>query len=167
MSGSAPAAGAISVRSGRPAELSSALSYQILKLRVDVFVVEQECAYAELDGRDLEPSARWLWVIGDETADEAGAVHRPVVATLRLLTDPDGRRRIGRVATAPAARSGGIASALMWAALAEAGPSSAITLDAQSQLAGWYARFGFAVSGPEFIEDGIAHLPMDRPRLTD
>jgi ElaA protein len=38
-----------------------------------------------------------------------------------------------------------------------------VRLDAQSPLADWYAGFGFAVSGPEFLEDGIGHLPMTRP----
>lgn len=141
------------LRSASPEELSTRLAYEILKLRVDVFVVEQNCAYAELDGRDLEPEARWLW------ATEGGLV----VATLRLLLDADGRRRIGRVATRAGSRSSGVASALMRAAIEEAGPTATVTLDAQSHLAGWYGRFGFAPSGPEFIEDGIAHLPMDRP----
>jgi ElaA protein len=35
-------------------------------------------------------------------------------------------------------------------------------LDAQSYLVGWYERFGFAVTGPEFLEDGIPHTPMRR-----
>ena len=38
-----------------------------------------------------------------------------------------------------------------------------LLLHAQSHLAGWYGRFGFAVSGPEFLEDDIPHLPMLRP----
>jgi len=37
-----------------------------------------------------------------------------------------------------------------------------VVLDAQAQLEGWYARFGFAASGPEFLEDGIPHVPMHR-----
>ncbi|NED64792.1 GNAT family N-acetyltransferase, partial [Streptomyces sp. SID10244] len=67
--------------------------YQILRLRVDVFVVEQACPYPELDGRDLEPNTRQFWI-----SDTEGCV----IATLRLLTEPpsaDGRPllRIGRV----------------------------------------------------------------------
>ena len=38
-----------------------------------------------------------------------------------------------------------------------------VVLDAQSPLAGWYASFGFEVTGAEFLEDGIPHLPMRRP----
>jgi ElaA protein len=141
------------LHSATPTELPLSAAYPILKLRVDVFVVEQACAYPELDGRDLEPGALWVWA-QDGTA---------VTATLRLLRDTDGRARIGRVATAPGARSRGVAGALMRHALELIGPDVTTTLDAQSHLSGWYARFGFVPSGPEFIEDGIAHLPMDRP----
>ena len=129
--------------------------YAILRLRVDVFVVEQSCAYPELDGRDAEPGAELLW------AAEGPAV----VATLRVLHDPDGARRVGRVATAAAARSRGVASQLMRAALercAEVDADAPVVLDAQAHLAGWYARFGFDVAGERFDEDGIPHVPMRR-----
>jgi ElaA protein len=43
------------------------------------------------------------------------------------------------------------------------GDDATVTLDAQAQLEGWYARFGFARSGQPFVEDGIPHVPMDRP----
>jgi ElaA protein len=129
--------------------------YAILRLRVAVFVVEQACAYPELDGRDVEAGAELLWA---QDGDD-------VVATLRLLRDADGALRIGRVATAPAARSRGVASDLMRAALdrcREVDPSAPVVLDAQSHLAHWYARFGFAVAGDGFDEDGIPHVPMRR-----
>lgn len=148
-----------------PAELDAATLYRILQLRVDVFVVEQQCPYPELDGRDLEPGTRWLW------ATDAGAV----LATLRILREDGHTARIGRVATAPRARTGGIATALMRRALelldaphTEGGnPALEILLDAQTPLAGWYQRFGFEVAGPEFVEDGIGHLPMRRPPAQD
>jgi ElaA protein len=146
--------GEAGIHTAIPSELSLAQAYPILRLRVDVFVVEQDCPYPELDGRDLEPGTRWVW-----TTDAAGAV----IATLRMLSDPDGRARIGRVATAPAARSNGTASRLMAHALRLLGDDATVTLDAQAQLEGWYARFGFARSGQPFVEDGIPHVPMDRP----
>ncbi|WP_309068264.1 GNAT family N-acetyltransferase [Microbacterium sp.] len=137
-------------RSAHTADIPPLVLYAILRLRVDVFVVEQECAYPELDGRDIEPTAVQLW------AEEAGEV----IATLRLLTDgPD--RRIGRVATAARARGRGVAADLMQRALAEC-EGAVVRLDAQAHLAGWYARFGFAPDGPEFLEDGIPHVPMIR-----
>jgi ElaA protein len=133
------------------AELDPATLYRILQLRTDVFVVEQDCAYPELDGRDLEPDARQLWI------ERAGVV----LATLRLLSDPDDVARIGRVATRADARGEGLAATLMTRALELGGPR-AVVLEAQSQLTGWYARFGFAADGPEYLEDGIPHVPMRR-----
>lgn len=126
--------------------------YRILALRTDVFVVEQNCAYPELDGRDLEPSTRLVW------AEDDGAV----LATLRLLVDPDGTARIGRVATSAAARGRGLAAKLMERAL-ELAESRPVVLHAQSYLVAWYGRFGFVRTGPDFDDDGIPHAPMRRP----
>jgi ElaA protein len=137
-------------RAALTADIPPLVLYAILRLRVDVFVVEQECPYPELDGRDVEPGAVQLW------AAEAGEV----LATLRLLQDGDARR-IGRVATAQAARGRGLAAELMRRAL-ERCEGQVVRLDAQSHLAGWYARFGFSPDGPEFVEDGIPHTPMIR-----
>ncbi|TDT66267.1 GNAT family N-acetyltransferase [Frigoribacterium sp. PhB116] len=134
--------------------------YDLLRLRVDVFVVEQECAYPELDGRDVEPDAVMLWAEEDEQ----------VLATVRLLVDhaddtgaaaAADALRIGRVATTPAARGRGLAADLMRLALDRA-EGRLVRLDAQAHLEGWYARFGFVVDGPGFREDGIPHVPMSR-----
>ena len=122
--------------------------YAILRLRVDVFVVEQDCPYPELAGRDVEPDALMLWA---EEDDE-------VLATVRLLVDGDDRR-IGRVATREAARGQGLAAVLMERAV-ELAEGRLVRLDAQAHLEGWYARFGFVVDGEPFLEDGIPHVPM-------
>ncbi len=140
------------VRDTPLADLDATTLYRILALRVDVFVVEQTCPYPELDGRDLEPSARLVW------AERDGEV----LATLRLLVDADGNARIGRVATAPSARGAGLAALIVARAL-ELAAGRTVVLDAQSQLADWYARFGFARAGADFDEDGIRHTPMRRP----
>ncbi len=138
------------VRDGAAADLDAPTLYKILKLRVDVFVVEQSCPYPELDGRDLEPGARQLWI--ERSGD--------VLATLRMLDD-GAALRIGRVATAPAARSAGHARRLMERALELAGDRD-LVLDAQSYLQAWYERFGFVRDGDEFLDDGIPHVPMRR-----
>ena len=85
----------------------------------------------------------------------------PVAAYVRVLTEPDGVRRVGRVVTARPARGRGLAALLVDDVLARHGHED-LVLDAQSPLVGWYARFGFEPAGPEFVEDGIPHVPMRR-----
>src|SRR5688572_15918445 len=132
------------------ADLTPFELYGLCRLRVDVFVVEQECPYPELDGRDAEPGTVHVWF------EEDGAV----LATIRVLDD-GGTRAIGRVATAVSARGRGLAARLLeqGIALCEGFP---ITLGAQAHLESWYERFGFRRSGPGYVEDGIPHVPMRR-----
>jgi ElaA protein len=138
------------------AALDAPTAYRLLALRSAIFVVEQDCPYLDPDGRDLEPDALQLW------AEHDGEI----VSTLRLLHDADGRARIGRVATAVSARGSGVAGRLMARALELAGERE-LVLDAQTYLQAWYGRFGFVVSGPEYVEDGIPHVPMRRPAEQD
>ena len=139
------------VRTSSFAELDPRTLYLLLRLRVDVFVVEQDCPYQELDGRDLEVGARHVF-----TSDDEGIP----TAYLRVLEDGD-TVRIGRVCTRVDARGAGLAAHLMHEALAGCA-GRPVVLDAQSHLAGWYERFGFIANGAEFVEDGIAHVPMRR-----
>ena len=146
-------------------DLDTATLYDLLKLRVAVFVVEQACPYPELDGSDLSPQTRHFWL--EEKSGE-------VIATLRLIEggliaggpiegNPGGRRqfRIGRVCTRAAARGHGYATRLLQAALADVG-ADPCALNAQTYLIDMYARHGFVVDGDEFCEDGIPHVPMLR-----
>ncbi len=148
-------------------DLDPRTAYLLWQLRIDVFVVEQACAYPELDGRDLEPGTRHIWLDGaggvaadGSTSDGAGDRCVPV-ACLRVLTEPGPVRRIGRVCVAAHARGEGLAARLMEAALVEIGDQPSV-LDAQVQMRDWYVRLGYRVDGPEFLEDGIAHVPMRR-----
>jgi ElaA protein len=134
------------------AELTPQALYGLLRLRVEVFVVEQRCAYAELDGRDLDPGTLHL-VVGPGGAP---------LAYLRLLAEPDGERRIGRVCTATEARGRGLSRRLLEAALQEVGDAPCV-LDAQEHLTGLYGGFGFVPSGPGYDWDGVPHVPMRRP----
>ena len=143
---------AVTIHDAPVAEIDSTTLYRLLALRVDVFVVEQTCAYRELDGRDLEPLARLVWAERD----------REPISTLRLLLDPDGTARIGRVATAISARSDGVAARLMERALRLAeqlAPGRDVVLDAQLRLFDWYGRFGFERDGADYEEDGIGTRP--------
>jgi ElaA protein len=132
------------------AELSAETAYRLWALRSEVFVVEQDCPYLDLDGRDLDPSTRHLWI-------ERGGVP---VATLRVLDEGE-QARIGRVATQERHRGTGLGAVLVEAALSLCA-GRAVVLDAQSHLVDWYAGFGFAPSGRGFVEDGIPHTPMRR-----
>jgi predicted GNAT family N-acyltransferase len=138
------------LRRARFAELTPFELYGLCRLRVDVFVVEQQCPYPELDGRDAEPATVHLWF--EEDGD--------VLATIRVLDD-GGSRAIGRVATAVTARGRGLAARLIDEGIALIGDVP-ITLGAQAHLEGWYERFGFRRSGPGYVEDGIPHVPMRR-----
>jgi ElaA protein len=135
-------------------ELDVGTLYALLRLRCDVFVVEQECAYPELDGRDTEPATRHVWLPGNESDEPSGY--------LRVLADPDGNARIGRVCVARKARGSGAAGRLMTAALDLVGARGCV-LDAQAHLVEFYRRYGFSPTGPEYVEDGIPHVPMARP----
>lgn len=134
------------------AELDAATLYALMQLRVDVFVVEQACPYRELDGRDLKSGTRHYWL---EDVDGQ------VLSTLRLMEEASGGYRIGRVCTRVDERGKGHTARLMQAALVDVGEHPCC-LDAQSHLADMYARHGFTADGPEFLEDGIPHIPMSR-----
>jgi ElaA protein len=136
------------------ADLSTAMIYALLRLRVEVFVVEQACAYQELDGHDLNRTTRHYWLAPD------GAIEDPQ-ATLRLLEPTEGHFRIGRVCAAQRARHHGALRRLIEAALAEVGEASCV-LDAQRDYVDVFGAFGFVVDGPEFTKGGLPHLPMRR-----
>lgn len=137
-------------------EMAPEMIYGILRLRTDVFVVEQHCPYPELDGRDLEPGSIMVWAVEPGEPNPVG--------TLRILRDAD-QLRIGRVAAHPDERGTGLATAMFQFALHECAriaPDHAIVLDAQEPLEGWYEAFGFVRTGPTFLDDDIPHVPMRR-----
>lgn len=138
------------------ADLGPLTLYEILRLRVDVFVVEQACPYGELDGRDLEARARHYWLGGTGHPE-------PVLGCLRLLKEPAGEYRIGRLCTARPARGRGLGRRLLEAALGEVGDGPCL-LDAQEHLADFYRGYGFTPTGPAYDWEGVSHLPMRRDR---
>lgn len=129
--------------------------YRMLCLRVAVFVVEQACAYPELDGLD-EQCWHLRLLVGDELAASA------------RIVPPDGDQppSIGRVVVAPAYRSRKLGKTLMREAIAACEklyPGQPIKVGAQSHLAGFYGSFGFEQTSAEYLEDNIPHLDMVRP----
>lgn len=134
----------------RFADLDAAAAYDVWRLRQDVFVVEQECPYPDLDGRDTEPGTRHVLL------REEGVL----VGYARVLDD-DREWRIGRVVLTRPGRGRGLADVLMRAAV-QVCPGRDVVLDAQAPLVAWYASLGFTPDGAEFLEDGIPHVPMRR-----
>jgi ElaA protein len=144
------------IKHGRFAELDGRTVFDIARLRQAVFVVEQECAYPDLDDLDVDPETVHFWAEG---TDGGGAA-----ACLRVLRDGEaaGGWVIGRVCCAKDRRGTGLSARLMEAAMTWLGPEAEVRLGAQTYAAGFYRRFGFVEYGEEYIEDGIAHIPMRR-----
>ncbi len=152
------AAPAYNVDVRRMEAFSAVELYALLKLRVDVFVVEQDCAYPELDGKD-EKALHLRLLIDGKTAAYA------------RLYRPDGEPpRIGRVIVAPDHRGKGLGEVLMREAIraCEAHfPGTPIALSAQSHLERFYRALGFSPTSEEYVEDGIPHIDMLRPADRD
>ncbi|KGE53320.1 GNAT family N-acetyltransferase [Xanthomonas axonopodis pv. vasculorum] len=143
----------------RFAQLSTMQLYALLRLRTDVFVVEQQCAYPELDGKDTDPAVLHVLDTANDTA---------LAASLRVL--PPGlsylEPSIGRVVAAAAFRGTGLAHALLREGIRlvhTQWPGSAIQFGAQAHLQSFYAAHGFAPASAQYLEDGIPHLDMLRP----
>ncbi|WP_019203425.1 GNAT family N-acetyltransferase [Tsukamurella sp. 1534] len=137
-------------------ELDATTLYALLKLRAEVFISEQRSPWLDVDGRDLAPSTIHFW----HTDPDAPGIG--LVATVRVTDEGPGAAAIGRVCAAPSHRGTGLIGTLMAAALDEVAGRRCL-LEAQSHLAPMYAKYGFAVTGDEFVEDGIPHVPMERP----
>jgi ElaA protein len=143
------AVGDLTLRSVSGGDISAPDLHAVLLLRSDVFIVEQACPYPDIDGRDVLPSTIHLWLA---TADGE------VASYVRVLAEPGGGHRIGRVVTSPKHRGQALASRLIDGVLEWADRPT--VLDAQSHLVGLYAKHGFVVDGDEYVEDGIPHTPM-------
>jgi ElaA protein len=130
--------------------------YDVLKLRSEVFVVEQKCIFLDIDNNDRK-AFHTIGFMGDE-----------VVATTRLFDKDimyDGYQSIGRVVGSSRHRGIGIGKALMQYSISECerlfgkGP---IKIGAQLYLKKFYSEQGFEQSGEVYLEDDIDHIPMIR-----
>ncbi len=129
--------------------------YEILALRQEVFVVEQNCPYQDCDGKDLQS----YHLMG---RNEQGKL----LCYTRLL--PKGvsyteYASIGRVVSSPAARGTGAGIVLMEESIRQCRQlfgTEPIKIGAQSYLLKFYERFGFVSTGEEYLEDGIPHTKM-------
>ena len=126
----------------------------MLPLRLSAFVVKKACPYTKLAGRETKTGTVNLWF-----GDEKGTV----LSTIRVLVN-GADRAIGRVATAESARGRGLSAQLVRRGI-ELCEGRTIDIGAQAYLERWYERFGFRRSGPDYLEDGILHLPMRLPAV--
>ncbi|WP_108425257.1 GNAT family N-acetyltransferase [Flagellimonas amoyensis] len=127
--------------------------YQVLRLRSEVFVVEQDCVYQDMDNKDQKA----LHVLGIKEGQ--------VVAYTRIFKPGDYFKNasIGRVVVAKDQRQYGYGKMIMEASLStieESFPDTAIEISAQSYLIKFYTELGFERFGDDYLEDGIPHVRM-------
>ena len=135
--------------------LTPGLLYKILQARVDIFVVEQKCAYPELDNKDLHPQTLHLIAVENDK----------VIAYARLLPPNLSYPSvsIGRVLTVSGYRGKGLGYELLEKALSHCEhtwPGADIEIGAQEHLQQFYERLGFTCTSTMYLEDGIPHLDM-------
>lgn len=141
-------------------ELSLNQLYDALKLRVDVFVVEQTCYYPDLDSEENQLDRH------NETLHLLGYQDGNLVAYLRVLAQEqsyDDYISIGRVATAKHARGSGLGHELMSEGLKVCQQHFAnqdIKISAQEHLLKYYQRHGFKQVSEMYLEDNIPHIAM-------
>lgn len=132
--------------------------YNILQLRIDVFVVEQNCPYAELDGNDK--IAYHFFAYAEENPDR-------ILAYTRIFKPGDYYKKaaIGRVVVHPDYRKDGLGYELMVKSISQIKKlfnTDEIKIGAQTYLKKFYNSLGFIKQGEDYIEDGIPHIYMIR-----
>ena len=146
---------------GRFESLTSHDVYDLLALRSEVFVVEQDCVFLDADGADRDA---WHLLARHDTAALRDG-RAPLAAYLRCI-DPGARYMepsIGRVVVAPAWRGTGLGRILMIEGIARSRtlwPGHAIRIGAQARLEHFYVSLGFVREGSPYDEDGIEHVGM-------
>jgi ElaA protein len=138
------------------AQLTAREVHDLYQARAAVFVVEQKCAFQDVDGADPQ-----CWHLLGYSPPQLLAYCRLVPPGLKFA-EPS----IGRVITMPAVRGTGCGRELMGEALrraAELWPGLAIRIGAQRYLERFYGEFGFAKASQPYDEDGIIHIEMLRP----
>ncbi len=138
------------------AELDTITLYSMLQLRVDVFVVEQNCPYPELDDKDLHPQTRHIIL---KKGDKVIAYSRVLAPDVSFAGFPG----IGRVCVSQTARRLGLGRVLMDKTLEVASqhwPEMDIHISAQCYLQQFYQESGFESASEPYLEDDIPHLKM-------
>ncbi|GLS83453.1 GNAT family N-acetyltransferase [Paraferrimonas haliotis] len=137
-------------------ELSVAQLYQVMQLRSRVFVVEQDCVYNDLDGKDTQVGVVHLLGFGDD-----GQLHAYLRALPHGVSYP--QVSIGRIVVDPSMRGLELGKNLILQGIElcqTQWPHQDIKIGAQAHLKALYGAFGFEVDSPEYLEDGIPHVDM-------
>ncbi|WP_070962717.1 GNAT family N-acetyltransferase [Vibrio sonorensis] len=140
-------------------QLTNYQLYALLKLRVDVFVVEQTCPYPELDNKDTSQHALHLLGYQDEQLVACARIVAPGMSYSNAS--------IGRIATAQNARGHGLGHKLVNKAIdacLNRWPEHDIEIGAQEHLNGFYAKHGFKQTSEMYLEDDIPHIDMKLSR---
>lgn len=133
--------------------------YKILQLRAEVFIVEQDCPYQDMDGKDTFS----FHVMGTDDDDKLIAYARVLPADISFR-----EVSIGRVVSSPSVRRSGTGIELMEMALQVAEQKYGkvpVRIGAQLYLKNFYERFGFTQVSEMYLEDGIEHVEMLRDPL--
>ncbi|MFY8299403.1 GNAT family N-acetyltransferase [Pseudoalteromonas sp. SS15] len=136
-------------------DLDTLTFFKLAKARVDIFVVEQECAYPELDDVDILEETRHIYYL-----DSDGEV----VAYSRCYQKTSQVTAIGRVIITEPNRGKGLASKLMKESLSvckNLWPDYKVQLSAQTHLTPFYESLGFKAISDTYLEDGIPHTDME------
>lgn len=136
-------------------QLTATELYALLRLRSEVFVVEQNCVFLDQDNKDQQCHHLLLF-----SEDQLVGYGRLVPAGLSYL-----EMAIGRVVTAPSVRGTGLGKTLMALAIQNCRQlygSGAIRIGAQTYALAFYEGLGFVAEGDVYDEDGIAHIEMVR-----
>ena len=131
--------------------------YQILQLRNEVFIVEQNCPFQDLDDKDF----KCFHLIGLDTASQKVMAYTRIVPAGASYQEAS----IGRVVTSPQVRGGGVGRELMLKSielLEELFGGVTIKIGAQYYLKKFYESLGFQQFGEIYLEDGIEHILMER-----
>ena len=134
-------------------ELSTIEFHDIIQLRLAVFVVEQDCVYQDLDGKDTSA----LHMLGKTDEGE-------IIATARILIENSGKVIVGRVVVDDNYRKYGIGKELMKQTISDINRlmgNVQINISAQKYLLNFYTSLGFISTDNEYLEDGIAHVEMN------
>ncbi|WKD57078.1 putative acyltransferase [Corynebacterium capitovis DSM 44611] len=133
------------------ADLSGLEAYHLFRLRVDVFVAEQQCPYNELDDIDVGPDTHHVLAWGP-SGELRGCA--------RVFPGADGPH-LGRFVVAHSARGTGLGREILTRAIAYAQRwDGDLLIDAQAGLVSYYNAFGFVEEGEEFLDTGIPHRRM-------